>query len=270
MAAMTYEVWKNSQSSDLNPDGYSLRDLNPDGYSLNAYNQYLTGMGLAPVSSTDGTSYSPSSSATTLNVDNTTYQRPAGIPAYNGYQPPNYGNTTPNTTHWLNTMNAFAPTARTDMERLLGQGGGGSSGGMAGGGMTRAPSPMTGSYRPDTGWQTGNTQGAYTPTGPLSGSGMTRAPSTGLLGGPVQPAAMQPATQPAAIQPTNQFPTEWTQNSAPGYMDAFWNVPGSAYAPPGTQTQQQPAYSQPASTQQSSWSNGTVGINPATGSLTFL
>ena len=206
-----------------------------------------------------------------LNLNSgTPYQRPAGIPAYGGYQPPDYGNTTPNTTHWLNTMNAYAPNARTDMERLLGQGGGGSSGGMAGGGMTRAPSPMTGSYRPDTGWQTGNTQGAYTPTGPLSGSGMTRAPSTGLLGGPVQPAAMQPATQPAAIQPTNPFPTEWTQNSAPGYMDAFWNVPGSAYAPPGTQTQQQPAYSQPASTQQSSWSNGTVGINPATGSLTFL
>ena len=235
-----------------------------------------------PVITTTAAS-SSSGPGVSLNLNGgTPYKRPAGIPAYNGYQPPAYGNTTPNSTHWLNTMNAYAPQGRADMSRLLGQGGaagdaggsygggllGGQSGGSAGG-MTRAPSPMTGSYRPDTGWQTGNTQGDYTPsilTPEQQASNFAKAPtpygSTGLLGGPTQP-----ATQPA---PTTPFPTEWTQNSAPGYMDAFWNVPGSAYAPPGTQTQQQPAYSQPTNTQQSSWSNGTVGINPATGSLTFL
>lgn len=199
-----------------------------------------------------------------LNLNSgTPYKRPAGIPAYDGYQPPDYGNTTPNSTHWLNTMNAYAPHGRADMERLLGQGGGGSYG--SAGGMTSTPSSMSG-VRPGTGWQTGNTQGAYTPT-PLSpaqqATTLYNAPSTGLLGGPVRLPATQPATQPAttqpATQPINPFPTEWTRNSAPGYMDAFWNVPGG-YAPP-TQTQN--------STQAAGY-GPTIGINPATGSLTFL
>lgn len=219
-----------------------------------------------------------------LNLNSgTPYKRPAGIPAYDGYQPPDYGNTTPNSTHWLNTMNAYAPNARTDMARLLGQGGaagdaGGSSGGgllggSVGGGMARAPSPMTGSYRPDTGWQTGNTQGAYTPsilTPEQQASNFAKAPtpygSTGLLGGPTTTA--QPATQPATQPVQNQgtpFPTQWERAGAPGYMDAFWNTPGG-YAPPTQQTTQN-AYTQPAT---NSWANPTIGIDAATGSLTFL
>ncbi len=241
--------------------------IQPGGGSYAEYEAYVNASGGG--SSVSGESGGAAGSKV-LNLNSgTPYQRPAGIPAYNGYQAPDYAATTPNTTHWLNTMNAFAPTARTDMERLLGQGGGllGSPTQPAPS-TTQQPAPsdysLTGVPLRSVGPNSNGTVG-IDPTGQLRFD-TDYYGSTGLLGSPTQPA---PSTtqQPA---PTTPFPTEWTRNSAPGYMDAFWNVPGSAYAPPGTPTKQQTAYSQPASTQQSSWSNGTVGINPATGSLTFL
>lgn len=227
------------------------------------YDQYGNPVNTATAAS----SYAGPSVSLNLN-SGTPYKRPDGIPAYSGYQPPDYGNTTPNNTHWLNTMNAYAPNARTDMSRLLGQGGAagssgsplggaGSSGGMgSAGGMGAAASAAYQSaggilQPPSAPYQK---PGIPTTGGMSAGSVM----GTGLLGGPTQPATTQPA-------PTNPFPTEWTQNSAPGYMDAFYNTAGSAYLPP-TQTTQN-AYTQPAT---NNYSTGTVGINPTTGALTFL
>lgn len=45
-----------------------------------------------------------------------------GIPAYTGWQEPDYNARSAMPNHWLNTMNAFAPTARNEMQGLLGMG----------------------------------------------------------------------------------------------------------------------------------------------------
>ena len=248
MAVMSYDEWS---------------QFMPGGGTQAEYETYVTGSG----ESVSGGGSGATDGSKTLNLGTSQpYQRPAGIPAYSGYQAPNYGNTTPNSTHWLNTMNAYAPNARNDMSRLLGQGG--SSGGTAGGGMTRTPFPMTGN-RPNTGWQTGNTQGDYTPsllTPEQQGSNLYQAPtpygSTGLLGGPT---TQQPATQ----NQGTPFPTQWARED--GYMDAFWNTPGG-YAPPTQQQTTQNSYSQPSAYNNTSGNSaqGTVGIDPATGGFVFL
>lgn len=162
-----------------------------------------------------------------------------GIPAYNGWQEPDYSARTPMPDHWLNTMNAFAPTARSDMSRLLGQGGG-SAGGM--GASQPAYSPpqlrpeqmLTPSQYPFKGQAPGYMDAFYnTPYSAYSQptqQGQPYTNSTGLLGGPTQ---KQPEQQP-------QF-----QGQAPGLMDAFYQQPSGYQGSP------------------------TIGIDPATGRYTF-
>lgn len=206
----------------------------------------------------------------TLGMKPGGYQRPAGIPEYGGYQAPDYAATTPNNTHWLNTMNAFAPTARNDMSRLLGPG----ATGYTGGTQSTAPRQLT----PGQLDAFGKVQeSAYAKRATMPTTGLlampTQKPLTPMTGSTdpfssaVNSAYTQQGGQTSGLLGSNtqQAPSQYPfQGQAPGYMDAFYNTSGSAYNT--QQNTQQNTYQSPSN----NWSNGTVGIDPATGALTFL
>lgn len=161
-----------------------------------------------------------------------------GIPAYNGWHEPDYNARSQMPNHWLNTMNAFAPTARNEMQGLLGMGALNQPR-TPYPNPTPAPQPFTppttplkpvspnsngtvgidpsGRLRFDTDYYGGTqnlpttqpaqplTQQSFTPTGNgtvgVSGGRLTFAPTTGLLG--------------------SGTPTRFT-GMAPGLMDAFY------------------------------------------------
>lgn len=191
---------------------------------------------------TAGASPAPVAPATSpLNIGTTApYQRPAGIPEYAGYQAPNYNATTPNSKHWLNTMNAFSPNARTDMERMLGF----SAPAGSGGGGVQYPISSPNESPWGGGVQSPITRPPVTHIGGTTGD-------TGLLGSPTVNNYVPPDLQ--------------HQGFTPGLMDAFYpNTGTSQYTAPYTAPTTSPTTS--------TYKTGlpTVGIDPATGSLTFL
>jgi hypothetical protein len=218
MAQMTEQQYANTYN--LDPAGYASWDAKSQQDYLNYTNTQATQNGPG------------SASAPVFNLPMAENKLAPGVPAYSGYQEPNYGSTTPNNTHWLNTMNAFAPQGRADMERLLGVQGQSAQPSTNGQKIDAFGNRLDNLGKPV--YDALSSQYGITPTTqPKQNFTPTQSPVAypfqhNAGGNTALMADFYPATQ--AQQPQQQQQQQASQHGGgSAYMSDFYTAPGSAY-----------------------------------------